>query len=241
MPKRKKSFKRRRRKGVRRRLVRSKLRTNRGLILGGFPKSKIVKLRYVTQIALNAPSVGNNAVHVFRANSMYDPDFTGTGHQPSNFDRWTNVYDHYTVVGSKINVRYAPTAVASVIPAYVGIALTDSGSETATISPVNLFEKKLVRTRWRSIGINENGHGFIGLRHKFSARKFFGKPKGSLVNDSLYRGRMGNLGTGSDPSEGAFYEVFATQIGANDPGDLHFIVTIDYIAVLTEPKMDDES
>jgi len=236
--KRKRTYGKRKRTFKKKRTYKNKKFGQRNLILGGFPKSKIVKLRYVTEVVLDA-ATGVNAVHAFRANSLFDPDYTGIGHQPSNFDRWANIYDHYTVLGSKITVRYTPHATASTTPGYLGIALTDSGTVTSTVNALNLLERKLVNSRYRAIGINENQHGFKPLTHTFSAQKFFGKSKGSLINDGQYRGKMGNGGT--NPGELAFFEIFAASMHGNNPGQLPLLITIDFIAVLNEPKPDDAS
>ena len=191
----------------------------------------MVRLRYCQEITLNAAS-GAPAVHVFRANSIYDPDYTTTGHQPANHDTWATIYDHYTVVGAKITARYTPTVTTSNVPAFLGVALTDSGTETAGSSTEDLLERKLVNSRYRSVGLHENGTGFVTVRHKFSAKKFFGKPNSSIINDGLYRGKLNS----GNPTEGAFFEIFCTSVGGNDPGNMPILVTIDYIVVLNEPK-----
>lgn len=209
------------------------------LVLGGFPKSKMVKLRYVEELQLDAAS-GVPAVHVWRANSLYDPNSSGVGHQPSNFDTWSNIYDHYTVLGSKITVQYVPDSSTSITPAFVGIALSDSGTTVAGSSTTELLERKLTQSSRRSVGLISS-YAFKPIVHTFSASKFFGRPKNVLIGDGTYRGKMGNFGTGSDPSEQAFYEVFTTSINGNNPGIVNFLVTIDYVAVLTEPKPTDSS
>lgn len=64
--------------------------------LGAFPQRKTVAIRYVQDLTLDA---GNNssAVNVFRVNSVYDPDYTGTGHQPMFHDVYSNIYEKYHV------------------------------------------------------------------------------------------------------------------------------------------------
>jgi len=42
--------------------------------------------------------------HVFAANGLYDPDITGSGHQPSGFDEYKNIYSRLTVLNSQIKV-----------------------------------------------------------------------------------------------------------------------------------------
>ena len=45
------------------------------------------------------------ASYVFRGNSLYDPDYTGTGHQPRYYDQLTPVYGRYKVLGSECSVE----------------------------------------------------------------------------------------------------------------------------------------
>ena len=68
------------------------------------PDKSLVKLRYCQRCAIN-PAAGVTNSYLFRANSLFDPDLTGTGHQPLGFDEWAKFYRRYCVLGSKITVQ----------------------------------------------------------------------------------------------------------------------------------------
>jgi len=42
---------------------------------------------------------------LFRMNSIFDPDYTGTGHQPFFRDMWASQYDYYTVIQCDYVIR----------------------------------------------------------------------------------------------------------------------------------------
>lgn len=46
---------------------------------------------------------------VYKANSAFDPDSTGTGHQPYGYDQLTPLFREYSVLSSKIVVRFTPS------------------------------------------------------------------------------------------------------------------------------------
>lgn len=74
----------------------------------GFPDRVKTKMIYADVITLTS-TLGSVADYVFRMNSLFDPDFTGTGHQPQWFDQFSAVYTNYRVLGSKITCRFVPT------------------------------------------------------------------------------------------------------------------------------------
>lgn len=76
--------------------TRMKLYRRPRIALGSFPNTKTVNLRYVQDFVLN-PGAGSTTVQVFRANSIFDPDFSGTGHQPMFRDNYAALYDTYQV------------------------------------------------------------------------------------------------------------------------------------------------
>lgn len=203
------------------------------LVLGGYPSSKMVRLRYAQPITLDA-GAGGKAINVFRANSMYDPDLTGVGSQPANFDDWMNNYNHFTVLGSKIQVISTPDTTSAYVPAHLGILLSASGSSATGMSITTLYEQGLGKVATKVIGLTNNGR--LTLTKTFSASKFFGKTKSSLIGSSLYKGD-----SASNPGEGAFFEVFTMSINGNNPSSIPVMVIIDYIAVLTEQHQSHDS
>jgi len=230
---RRKKYGRRRKRRTRRR---KKARTYRINTLGGFPNQKTVRLRYVTEIGLNAGS-GSIAVHQFRANSLYDPDKTGVGHQPSNFDPLMTMYDHYTVIGSKIKITPVTDNNVDRFPAYVGIYTADKSSLAtmyATGGISNVFEQRR-NNKFKHVtgeGGELSNPNNKSLTSYWSAKKFFGKPTKTMIGNDLYRGSAS-----TSPTENALWEVYAASVIANDPGQTQLLVEIEYIAVLTEAKM----
>ncbi len=124
MPKRKRkgqggrANKRRRKRG---KMVRYTRPGNQGLPLG---KTFKTKLRYVTQLELGSGTNDFASHHFYRANSAFDPDLTGTGHQPMGYDQLALFYDHYTIIGSKITCNYHNVGGSN--PIVCGIRLRDT-------------------------------------------------------------------------------------------------------------------
>lgn len=73
----------------------------------GFPQEMKVKLRYVDSFPLTSTTGGITST-TFRMNSLFDPDFTYTGHQPYGFDQWAALYTTYVVLGSKLTTTWSP-------------------------------------------------------------------------------------------------------------------------------------
>lgn len=73
----------------------------------GMPKRIAVKLRYTDIFTFDGTTVA--ARNTFRANSLFDPDYTGTGHQPYYFDQWATMYNNYTVTGCHVRVQFVAT------------------------------------------------------------------------------------------------------------------------------------
>lgn len=79
---------RRRRFGKRRQAT-----TNVNRSLQPIPSRYICKMKYSANVATDI--AGN---YVFNLNSLYDPDRTGTGHQPYGYDPLSQLYNRYRVI-----------------------------------------------------------------------------------------------------------------------------------------------
>lgn len=64
----------------------------------------MARLRYSTDISIT-PTTGAAGIYAFAANSIFDPDVTGVGHQPYGHDTYANIYNHYQVKKATIVVR----------------------------------------------------------------------------------------------------------------------------------------
>lgn len=74
----------------------------------GFPVRMPARLVYEDLLTI-APGATLGS-YVFRGNSLFDPDYTGTGHQPRYYDQLTAVYGRYKVLGSSITVEMINTS-----------------------------------------------------------------------------------------------------------------------------------
>jgi len=60
----------------------------------------------------------------FRLNSLFDPNLTGTGHQPKGFDQLAAFYNRYRVYDCDYEITFVQTS--NVIPLYCGAAPTNT-------------------------------------------------------------------------------------------------------------------
>lgn len=200
---------------------------------GVFPLSIMKKLRYCDTISMN-PAAANRVYHAFRCNNIYDPDLTGTGHQPRGFDQMALFYNHYSVVGSKITVRYIPTVAKSTnsTPSWLWVTTSTSSDPLASEAvDSTLWEGGMWKNRTVVRGGDDNNTIKIPTTSaSFSAKKFF-KCK-SIVGNTPYRAAV----TGA-PTEEAYFTIYTQSCApSTDAPSYDFEVTVDYIVVFTEPK-----
>lgn len=97
-----------------------------------FPSTITKTLRYSTSVALGA-AVGAPSTWVFRLNDLFDPDATGTGHQPMGFDQLMTWYNHFVVISARIKVTFRNNAASGVT---VAIRVDGSATPLTTIDRI---------------------------------------------------------------------------------------------------------
>lgn len=187
------------------------------LSMSPFPDSIITKMRYSESIALDA-STSVPAYHLFSCNGLYDPNISGTGHQPLGFDQYTGIYDHYTVLGSKITVEAMPQFYQNMVGVYISDDVTPVGTYDTIIEQGGAVVKAVASTGGPSSRITKG----------FSAKRFFG------VTDVLDVDKLkGSLG--ANPADGAYFVVFTQSADSGlNPSATIVNVTIEYIVKWTE-------
>lgn len=77
--------------------------------LNPLPFKLVTNLSYHSNYTTGAGgAAGAMTVRIYNAGGLYDPDYSGTGHQPLGFDQIMPMYDHYVVLGATIMVKAAP-------------------------------------------------------------------------------------------------------------------------------------
>lgn len=199
------------------------------LLSVGFPKTTMVKLRYVDGSSIN-PTVGTISYIDFVANDLNDPNGAIGGHQPMNYDQWMLLYNHYMVVGSKVTAQFhIPTTSAD--GGYLcGINLQDD--TTMSTDPTTVMEQAL--TTFKLGTHSSTSYSGIGpkVTKTFSCKKFFNITN-PLDNVSRFGGQAG-----AAPNDKAHFLIFYGAAPGNnaDLPAVNITVVIDYIVVFSEPK-----
>lgn len=226
------STKRRRFTGMRRKRYRSgfRARPSRQAFFNArslMPTKLKRTFNYSEKISINAPTGGVSGAYIYSANSLYDPNRSGTGHQPIGFDEFVGVfYDHYVVIGAKINVvamsQSNTTPDANCI---VAIYVRDNAGTVGDITRV--IEQG--RCTYGMLGPADGKAGTLSLTHKVNPAKFLGRSK-PLSDPDLKGSANGN------PQEECYFEINVASIDGDDPPAVDMLVTIQYTAVLIERK-----
>lgn len=186
-------------------------------------------LRYCEYVSLN-PALGVSSTYVFSANGLYDPNYSGTGHQPLGFDQWMTFYDHYHVVRSSMKATIIPSdTTAANAAAFGGVLLRDSaGSMTGADVSLLLEQKPIGASAYKQIPLVYDRATVV--RSIFDYGKFYGVS--DLLASSVLRGDVAN-----NPTEQAYYHIWVAPLSAGlDLPSMVLLAEIEYDVVFSEPK-----
>lgn len=109
----------------------------------GFPPQMLTRLRYVDTYTVSsvAGSIGKQVMYL---NSTFDPDNSGTGHQPLYRDTYAAIYDQYAVVATKLTATFVINSTQAML---CGAVVDDDNTTSTTANTLmeqNLGRHKLV-------------------------------------------------------------------------------------------------
>lgn len=191
-----------------------------------FPAQTRRRLFYYDYGLTRSGTAGAESSYFFIANGLFDPNITGTGHQPMGFDQLMLCYDQYTVVSSKITAHIYNTT--SSVAVRTGVMLSPDASALTDFSQT--IENGLNNTRVLS-AINVAGyHQDFSLN--CDCRRYFGrKTERELVNSPELTGS-----SAANPTEGVYYTIVAWDPFGASNYSTFFDVIIEYDAIFWEPK-----
>lgn len=186
----------------------------------GFPKKMVMTHEYEENINITSTG-GAMTVTRFALNGMYDPNISGTGHQPLNFDQMTALYNHYTVIGAKATVSVINQTSGGTAGVF-GITVNDDISVAFTdIS--GLGEQGAGKTRLLAAAMNQPET----MTQTWSAKQTFG---GDIMANNSLSGTVS-----ANPSELSYLDVVYQALGGATTA-VSVKVHIEFIAMWTELK-----
>lgn len=194
---------------------------------GGFPKTLQVKFPYAENVRLT-PST-TQAFYLFRATDLFDPNSTGTGHQPLGFDQYMLFYNHFVVLKSHITVTVVSENEDPKIGAYT-FALR-LGASTTTYSTISEF----MEDPWSHWGyVQAAPYGHHTLKMTYDAQDFYGLDREGLLANPSFWGTVS-----ASPTEAAYWQIalISQNPGTSDAVAAPVFVHIEYEVLLSEPKL----
>lgn len=131
--------------------------------------SELVQLKYTDTISLSpAASDSTSTNYQFSFNNLYDPDYSGSGHQPMYFDNFSQVWGRYcvrfakikcTVIDHEINTRIwnGTAALSNPSGAYKIAIIRDENNSDVPTSMNSLIEQNSRNITWRFVSPSLTG------------------------------------------------------------------------------------
>lgn len=169
-----------------------------------FPPMFRGKLIYADYPAINNILAGV-ASYVYRANSIYDPNFTGTGTTSFGVTQLAQLYDRYRVLNCEVHVDF--TCTVGSVGGEVFVVL--SNNNTLGTSLGNFAGQRFV---WRKPIGPPTGNNITSCHIRFPIHKVYGVPAIQVRNEDDFASVMGN-----NPSNVVYVHVgfFATGAAAS--------------------------
>jgi hypothetical protein len=187
----------------------------------GFPAQKQVSMSYVSRHRLTT-STGSVSVQQFRLNSLYDPDFTGAGHQPMGFDQWAAFYNHYVVLKCHYEVEFVDVSNSVATQSTVAFHVSD---DTSIPTDLETLTELGSQTAMASI------YGPTVISGSVDVAAFFRRPKNTLTLDADLRAPVTTIPT--DIVIGSLVSQTNSQASS---GTIDAIVKLVFTSVFMEPK-----
>jgi len=160
------------------------------------------------------------AQQVFRCGSVYDPDYSVGGHQAMGFDAWAGVYNHYTVLSSRIVATFVPTS--SAYPYMVGI-YGPSDDSTVPTDAALMIENK--RCKAKLLGTDLSARYTTGM--SYNRKAFFGASLDNAATSSSVT---------TNPAEEAFFTLYCQSMNVVNTTTVVVQYKVVYTVRFYEPK-----
>jgi len=188
-----------------------------------FPPTITKRMRYSESFTGSCTAGAITSTQMFRANDLFDPNLTGTGHQPMGFDQLMLWYNHAFVVWSKITCVFKNTA--ATIPTVCIRMDADSGALT-DYDRIKEFGGCVTETL--------EVKGSYGANKSLSLTADICKLQG-VKRSNITSCTALSCTAAASPAEVSYYHVTMWDTTAAS-GSMQVDVVIEYIAQFCEPR-----
>lgn len=223
-------FKRRPNRRVMRKRPMRRLRAPKGAPGVVMKRRQIVMKRVFAKLPYESGNIGgtgNFRVYQFRANSIFDPDYTGVGHQPRGHDQYANFFRTYRVHAVLVEVFVENnTAFSQSL-----VAIYPHKSASYPLDVTAIMESPDIKYRVM------NDEKPLVFRKYVTMASLFGKRKSVINSDLDYTAAFGT----NPEVQGYISVILANMAGAS--GDISYVarVKLTYYTEMTDPVLLTES
>lgn len=216
------AFIRRKAAAAKRKMYKKKKTTtvNVNRALKPFAQKYITSMKYAESFQLS--SMTN--IQRFNLNSIYDPNRTGTGHQPYGHDQLSPIYNRYRVLSCSYRIECYPV-IAEGVNAVQLTALPANES----VSPASVSATR-EDPRCKYI-VQTTGGGTKVLKGTVNIPSLMGRNSIQYTADDRYQAQFG-----SDPAELAILNLYSSNLIDGASPTINCIITLTYKVEVFDPN-----
>lgn len=190
------------------------------------PDKYTAKLKY-TAVMPTEFAATSFKVYQFRGNSLFDPDKTGSGHQPYGFDELSNMYGYYRVHGCRIHVScLAGSSTEANAMAAIAIFPTAQDDVPTDLSVV----LEAPRTKYKLLNVSTGAGAKASVQGYRSTSQVMGLNKMQASDEDL-----GAL-VSANPSKQWYWEIIGGTLDSTSNIVLELVVTLTYYCTFSRRK-----
>jgi hypothetical protein len=185
------------------------------------PQSIVVELPYSEFLSRTPGAFSDD--YQFNLNSIFDPNRTGTGHQPLGHDQWAGFYNRYRVLRVRVLADFMNNDAA------YGYAAIFPSNDLTTPTFLEYAEQPLVKTgAW---SYPTGGHPIITLGAQWNLWNVVGLTRAQYTGD----GTQYSAAFGSSPNETIVVHCYAVRA---DGTNLSYVLRVQmhYVVELFDRK-----
>lgn len=181
----------------------------------GLGTLKTVTMTYVEKFNLDPGALGALANYQFRLNSIFDPNLTGVGHQPTPHDQLEPLFENYTVLSAAYKVSIVNNDTNNSIIGGVYISDRENVSTAVDVT----LEQGCVD--WKHISVAGGGNDIARFQGKVDIPALMGYTRNQYLTSPQFETLFG-----SNPADQAFLTVFVGDSAGDDPDFVRVVVEL---------------